>query len=579
MATQAMLIAETIAGMKRVTARHNRSSPSSDSEDSIDRFTNRGNKLKRKARYVHEGQLDRPNGPKAYKRRIEHAGFHREVISQNPKRYDDNGDALEDDEEDEEADAAAAEANPYNGVTLHQLLAPLISAADLSIHPSLSVPYLSPILSNMTQEACEMLQRERNTIRGAKQLLIKLRGDDTWIPCGSLNSDMDDVIFDTNKVYDEIVRPHPSSRITSKENRRVAHNTDFAPLQDGSMDMPRANQIVDEDAESQQGAALSLRQQDRRETFEKTHQSLPASNALNGTETLQPQTEEIHTAIRDHQDEPTATHDLEGRKNLDGAHISLSEAQGTEGSVAGADINEATDGKQNNTSESKTILNTVPDDVARIRADEETGTPQQMAIETPYLEDNPATRARQATTDLDGAPLDTKENVVVEVEESQAANDDVQPVAHRMRTRAQAQAVSNNATSSRARSVSSASSVLPSIHPLFLIPSEACPDRDFGLPPGEAEATRRILMSYVQKQEEVCRGAEKLYNGLLKAERMKKHVLESCKAEGHVGEMSDGEDWYDKEEWSLEEDLRKGKDEEQEDEGGTQHKKTRGRRA
>ncbi|KAL8698673.1 MAG: hypothetical protein Q9201_006446 [Fulgogasparrea decipioides] len=579
MATQAMLIAETIAGMKRATARHNRSSPSSDSEDSIDRSTNRGNKLKRKARYVHEGQLDRPNGPRVYKRRIEHAGFHREVISQNPKRYDDNGDALEDDEEDEEADAAAAEANPYNGVILHQLLAPLISAADLPIHPSLSVPYLSPILGNMTQKACEMLQRERNTIRGAKQLLIKLRGDDTWVPCGSLDSDMDDVIFDTNRVYDEIVRPRPTSRTASKDNRRVAHNTDLAHLQDGSMSIPRANQIMDEDAESQQGAPLSLRQQDRRETFENISESLPALNALNGRETLQEQTEEIRMAIRDHQHEPTATQDLEGHRKLDGAHFSLSEVQEKEGSGAGAEISEEIDDKQNNTSEGKAILNTVPEDAVRTRADEETSTSQQMAIETPYLENSPATQAHQARTDVDGAPLDTKEHVVMEVEESQAANDDVQPVAHRMRTRAQAQAVPENAISSQARSASNASSVLPSIHPLFLIPSEACPDRDFGLPPGEAEATRRILMSYVQKQEEVCRGAEKLYNGLLKAERMKKHIFESCKAEGHVGEMSDGEDWYDKEEWSLEEDLRKGKDEEQEDEAGTQHKKTRGRRA
>lgn len=51
--------------------------------------------------------------------RIEHAGYHREVISQNPKRYDENGDELDDDEEDEGADAAAAEANPYSGVVLH----------------------------------------------------------------------------------------------------------------------------------------------------------------------------------------------------------------------------------------------------------------------------------------------------------------------------------------------------------------------------------------------------------------------------------------------------------------------------
>lgn len=40
----------------------------SDSDDSFHYSTNRGNKLKRKAQYVHEGQLDRPNGPKVYKR-------------------------------------------------------------------------------------------------------------------------------------------------------------------------------------------------------------------------------------------------------------------------------------------------------------------------------------------------------------------------------------------------------------------------------------------------------------------------------------------------------------------------------
>lgn len=40
----------------------------SDSDDSIIKPSNRGNKLKRKAQYVREGQLDLPNGPKVYKR-------------------------------------------------------------------------------------------------------------------------------------------------------------------------------------------------------------------------------------------------------------------------------------------------------------------------------------------------------------------------------------------------------------------------------------------------------------------------------------------------------------------------------
>lgn len=117
------------------------------------------------------------------------------------------------------------------------------------------------------------------------------------------------------------------------------------------------------------------------------------------------------------------------------------------------------------------------------------------------------------------------------------------------------------------------------IHPIFLAPKSAHPDRDVGLPEQEAEDVRRLLQLYVQKQEEVCRGAQKLYEGLLKADRMRKTVLAWSKAEAHCGpnrDMSDGEDWYDKEEWGLTEDLKKGVDEEEEDTAQPQ-KKTRNR--
>lgn len=135
----------------------------------------------------------------------------------------------------------------------------------------------------------------------------------------------------------------------------------------------------------------------------------------------------------------------------------------------------------------------------------------------------------------------------------------------------------SNHNGSRAASPSAASVGEPFIHPIFLAPKPAHPDRDLGLPEQEAEDVRRLLQLYVQKQEEVCRGTEKLYHGLLKADRMRKTVLEWSKSEAHVGEMSDGEDWYDKEEWGLTEDLKKGQDEEEEDTTQTQ-KKTRNRK-
>jgi hypothetical protein len=118
------------------------------------------------------------------------------------------------------------------------------------------------------------------------------------------------------------------------------------------------------------------------------------------------------------------------------------------------------------------------------------------------------------------------------------------------------------------------------IHPMFIAPSGARPDRDIGLPDQEAEDIRRLLALYVQKQEEVCRGAQRLFLGLLKAEHLRKNVLHWSKAEAHSGpnrDMSDGEDWYDKEEWGLTEDLKKGQDEEEED-VQTTGKKTRNRR-
>jgi RXT2-like, N-terminal len=40
----------------------------SDSDSSIEQLTNRGNKLRKKARYIHEGQLAAPSGPQVYKR-------------------------------------------------------------------------------------------------------------------------------------------------------------------------------------------------------------------------------------------------------------------------------------------------------------------------------------------------------------------------------------------------------------------------------------------------------------------------------------------------------------------------------
>lgn len=404
-----------------------------------------------------------------------------------------------------------------------------------------------------------MLQRERNTIRGAKQLLTKLRGDGTWLPCGLLDSDVDDMIFDTSKVYEEITRLRPTSRLAHKENGRTVNGTIQGAIENGSIHAAQVDPNVDERAGSEPRPEAPVEEDDQYKTIEVQEEhteaaSLARSHGL----------EEENVVMQDF-DNPTRP--LANTQQIDLSHDKIQGDDPTTNVKPRGASNDNT-AKE---SEISTIAGTSPVELSHH---------QEGEIERePHVGTTPDPQTLQTAVGPDEASIDNTGNGPMELDGDQAADEGIQPTTHRMRTRAQAQAVSDNVTSSRERSASITSSILPSIHPLFLLGSDAYPDRDFGLPPEEAEATRRILMSYVQKQEEVCRGAEVLYHGLLKAQRMKKHVLESCKAEGHVGEMSDGEDWYDKEEWGLEEDLRKGKDEDQEDEGATQQKKTRGRRA
>lgn len=177
-------------------------------------------------------------------------------------------------------------------------------------------------------------------------------------------------------------------------------------------------------------------------------------------------------------------------------------------------------------------------------------------------------------------------------DERQSADGSEPEPPRRMTTRAQTnQATTSNQPdtqpSSRAPSPSytadSSTTSHLSPHPLFVLQSYNRPDRNFGLPANEADETRRLLWSYVQKQEETVRSFARLLDSLMKAYRMKEEVMEWCKAEGHVGEMSDGEDWYDGKKWGLAEgeELKKGvhePDDDGPDEGRATGKRGRGRR-
>ncbi|TAQ89463.1 hypothetical protein B7494_g2218 [Chlorociboria aeruginascens] len=511
MASQVILFTETIAGMKKAIKRKAYDSNSnSDSDSSIEQLTNRGNKLRKKARYVHEGQLAPPTGPKVYKRTIEHAGFRRDIISRNHPLVDDDGyevDSDDDDERVQSAMAAGTEFDPYSGVKLEHLLAPLTSAADLPNHPTLAEPFLSKTLTNLTQNAGEMLQKERASLWRIKHLLTKLSGDHTWIACGSMETDRDIELFDEE--YDRHRGNQLAKRIAKEDGDHVSTGTSM------SEDSQTATGLLTTEAELDNPAEFNAnpRDDDNQGDIMKDISRILPTNELSKTVDDVSKKSEV----------------LDITKSKSAEDVDISDPHGIENPAGEAMDMDMTSGS-------------VP------------------APETLHED------AQNPNNIIEG----------VEGEIGQEDQEEI-PVPHRMRTRAQAQAASDNTVTSRTRSLSPDANFDSYVHPYFLAPQSSRPDRDLGLPEHEAEETRRLLQLYIQKQEEVCRGAQKVYDGLLKANRYRNSVMKWAKAEAHLGEMDDGEDWYDKEEWGLEENLKKGHDEEEED-AATTAKKTRTRR-
>lgn len=168
------------------------------------------------------------------------------------------------------------------------------------------------------------------------------------------------------------------------------------------------------------------------------------------------------------------------------------------------------------------------------------------------------------------------------------------PEPRRMTTRSALNNATSPAPPSEAPSVE--------VDPWFFPPNYSV-DRDYGIPPPEAEETRRLVSAAVQRQDEFLRGLLRVQDGLLRAESMRKKVWDWCRTmEGmreyhqHIAEvsghphttnynidegdgvgLSDGEDWYDMDAWKLDEPLEKGREEEDDAEIIPHGKKTRRR--
>ncbi|KAK4149072.1 hypothetical protein C8A00DRAFT_38342 [Chaetomidium leptoderma] len=477
---QQALVMETLIALKRTLKRR---AYDSDSDSSIDHATNRGNKLKKRARFVHQGRLTSSMGPAAYKEVAEHSGYHRAIINRNPPLIDEDGYDIDSDDEEEqvqEAIASAMDGDPYSSIRLEQILAPLTAVTDLPSHPTLSRPFTSASLTELIEQGRNLMQKENKALWKAKPLLTQLVGDNTWAPCGLM---------------------------TAPDNRDALLFTDAVSF------FNRPSQIPTEAS---------------------------AAPSVNGGPRAQSQSAQRRTATAQPVD--NAEQDEDSGENMpDGETLPNAHSNGEleAGREPNAPENPGPDGQVN-------------------------GNP------------SPNEENKDGPADADGAaskPSAAGGGEDVEMAEAAGGNSNT----------AQAQPTARpvfpppnlGAASPTAETVDGLF-----IHPLFRLPSAAHPDRDLGLLEHEAEEVRRLLLLYVQKQEEICRGTKRLYEGLLKADRLRNTVWGWAKAEAHCGpnrDMSDGEDWYDKEEWGLTEDLKKGEDEVEEDTAQTQ-KKTRNRK-
>ncbi|KAI2622022.1 RXT2-like protein [Hypomontagnella submonticulosa] len=506
MTTQQVLFAETIAAMKKA---RKRKAYESDSDSEIYYHGNRGHKLMKRARFVHEGQLAPPSGPEVYKEVVNHAGFHRAIISRNPILIDDEGYEIDSDDDQEyiqDVAEAAAEFNPYANVRLENILAPLTAVTDLPTHPTLSRPYTTKTLTDLAKQSCNIMHKENAALWRVKHLQTKLVGDHIWAPCemmlgpNDIELYRDDYIDDSSRAQGSV--KSDATTLPLEDTRAKTNNADVTMTNGGPASTDEAAIANGEKLSNVDTQMIDV------EAVVDTEMERPEPSAASSKVVAEGQ-----------------------RQNTESNRQDQSSSKSEEKNAKSG----ATEGGQNGVA----------------TASNEVNEPHTTGSNSgPVVADGVASEVQGETDKTDKAAQHNQVNKEVEHE------------------------------GSRAVSVMSEFTDDPPIHPLFLPPRSAHPDRDLGIPEAEAEDMRRLLQLYVQKQEEVCRGAKRLYEGLLRADRMRKTVLQWSKYEAHVGpnrDMSDGEDWYDKEEWGLEDDLKKGQDEEEEDTTQTT-KKTRTRR-
>ncbi len=393
----------------------------------------------------------------------------------------------------------------------------------------MSPAYLSSALPDMVSSTHAKLRQERANLWRAKYLNRQLTGDTSWIPAGEVESPQDWELFEP--------RNQRGQRQPSRKRKRAG---DERQVQNGNLD--------------QSSEAQSERNGVSKETAKPKQENLPAqTNGADGVDDVK-KGEQVVT------DDQTANDDT---------------AEGEQ--VADATENSAI--KSRDVSSGDAVIGGIID----VR-----GKPELNGVDTTPTEKNGVEEGVRLQAHLPngeneaGAQIESKagsgERGIGQVSHAASDNDDGSPPPPPPRRITRALAANNHSTSHSSAptpplspassSTTSSSSSQLQIDPLYLVPPSANPSNSamafHGLPPEEALETRRLLTMYIQKQEESVRGYEAILSKLLTAQRLRTEVLEMCKTEEHVGELSDGEDWIDAERWGLQPgELRKGRDEDE----------------
>jgi hypothetical protein len=406
-----------------------------------------------------------------------------------------------------------------------ELLCPLKHPSELPVHPTMSHPYLSSALPDMVKSTQDKLRQERANLWRAKHLNRQLIGDESWMPCGAVESASDWNLFEPRK---------RSFEETNGVRKRKRESTLAEVVKNGG------TKVTDHTVET--GQMTSAR------TEKEVHGH---SSALSTS----------------------------GKSAEGGQDVAMPDAGHNDELSTGFPVEEERNGMEDQAAKTDRI----PDNVQEESIKDSNLLPETNGIHAPNTSEIEDT---QPGEDKQGPAVHRAENTDAEAaigngdehssKHDSEPDDATPPPPTRRITRALAANNTSNPHSTAPTpplsptptlSSSSTSSLLQ-IDPLFLLTPSVKPTNAasawFGIPAEEAAETRRLLTTYVQKQEESVRGYEAVLAKLMKAQRLRDEVLEMCKAEGHVGEMSDGEDWIDYEHWGLQPgEVRKGRDEDE----------------